>query len=249
MLVLLLAMLQVAAADCVQQLQAALDSAEDAFRAGEARRVVDAVVEAREAVGCVEVALQPTTCARLHRAEALVEHISGGSRADTWLQAMRWSDPWLAWDVADADHPLTLQLYAVEEEVPALARPLPRLGSGSWRVDGTPMVRASATHPFLAQQIDPGGSVMRTYRVDAGARLPMERRGGKGWAIAGASAGVVAGALYGGAWAGRAGYNDAVARGDDAAITRMHGVTNGLSVGALGAAGVSLGLLAIGVTR
>ena len=50
---------------------------------------------------------------------------------------------------------------------------------------------------------------------------------------ASAALGVVAGGLYGGAWAANAGYHDAVEeRDNDRAISR-HGLTNGLSIGSV----------------
>jgi hypothetical protein len=124
---------------------------------------------------------------------------------------------------------------ALQERTFAMVPTPVRVPEGS-RVDGQPASWHRSDLPAFVQLPE------RPTRLVGPSRAG-ERIGGSGgkatlrWA--GLAAGVVAGGLYGGAWAARGAYLDAVATdADDAARKSAHAWNRGLSVASVGALGI-----------
>lgn len=243
---LLLVLAAQAWADCAADLTVAIEQVEAAFAEGDHPGAVAAAGAMDAAAACLTAPVAPRTAAQIHRAHAFAAH-STGANAVEHLQAMRRADPWLVWE-AGPDHPLTVQLHAAEEGALPSVRALPP--TTDWRVDGLAVPVVPTRLPAFVQVAEQG-RVVETW-LGIGDKVSV-RRGSRGsrapWTIAGAASGTVAAALYGGAWAANSTYQRAVETGDDPRVLQMHGVTNGLTVGSLGAAGVAASLLAVGFTR
>lgn len=249
-------------AGCADDLDLALQKAEVKFALDDVVALDEALRGAREALACVDAPIRPEVAARLHRAEAFAAWVHGDpARAEQHLAGMVSAAPLLRLDpVVPVNHPLELHLVAIEEAHVAPSRPLPWPEQGGLLINGVPSSAAPTDRPWVFQHAM-GQRVSRTAWVDVGAAPPPyavadgarpenpSRGSGRAWTIGGVAMGAVAGALYGAAWVGNGQYHAAVDAGDNDAISRWHGTTNGLTIGSSVAAGAGASLLVVGLTR
>lgn len=211
--------------------------------------------DAQRNLKCVADTIDPRLSARVHRVEAFSADLKGNaSRVSEHLQAMVHADPWLGLlDVVPADHPLNIKLVEAEEKGATSTRKLLWPEAGKIQVDGIPAAIAPSEHPWVYQQIKEPSTVLRTAWIDTGAAppTPVGEVGRKaqvknGWKLAGVTAGVAAGALYGAAWAERNRYERAVAAQDEVTIRDAYSMANGLTIGSVVAGGAGAAMIGIG---
>ncbi len=250
-----------------QDLRAQLDAAETAFTARATVELLTAMAATAGTVSCLAEPLSPTDVARLHRARALAQHQAGdleGSQRS--LKAMGHASALFDLSPLVPDgHPLHRVRIAAQEG--RVQWNLLRLKTGEHAlVDGIASLSAPADQPYVVQQVDVAGAVLSSRIEEKGSskaspiepthtrptpeaparkppREPVSAQAKRlRWAALGT--GVAASALYGGAWATRSGYQQAVSDQDDARLGSLHTTTNLLSVGSVAAATTSLAAIA-----
>lgn len=222
------------------ELQAAKLAAEGGRLDRRRRRVI------LDQLACTREPVDPQRIAEVHTVLGLFQHQLG----DTDLGARHLL---AAWEAA----PLTPPAIAVPDELRAAhmqlqeqhfaaLRPVATLpGIEPTRVDGLFATWRTTGMPALLQ---PNGRGVELVTPSTRGATATTKKGGPntGLLVAGAIAAVAGGGMYGGAWAARGSYNDAVATGaDDDTIRGAHSTNRALSiasVGALGLGGVLIGL-------
>lgn len=253
---LVLALASLSYADCDQLLELSVNQAERSFAVSNTTALDQALKDARKALPCVKDPLSTEQVARMHRVEALSAFLRGNEdRSLELLRAAVHADPWLRTEgVFGERDDLEAMLVSAEESDPSRTADIDWPQTGHVLVDGTSANRAPVEHPWIWQQIDADGQVAGTAWVETGGSPPTltgQRSSGKGTGLvlAGLGSGVVAGALYGVAWTQRTRYDQAVIAQDEPTIRAAHAATNGLSAGAVAAAGVGGALFVVGITR
>jgi hypothetical protein len=220
-------LIQLAAAACAPDLDAAL-SALEATTAVYAQSV-------EEAVACQPTPMTPTQAARAHGLLARAADATGDADlAARHLLAAWEAQPFVSLPrLSDAAHRALERL----QEAPAA----PQLSAPAPRVDGSPSTWQRAGQPAWVQA--DGRAATLSHPEAREARSPL-------FLVAGlVSAGVSAG-LYAGAWQQRGRYDELISTGGaDADRERAHATTNGLSVGAVVGAAASAGLLVVHIRR
>lgn len=242
-------------AGCDELLEISLRHAEKSYAQRDAVGVDSGLRDAQKNLKCVAGTVDPRLSARVHRVEAFAADLKGNrSRVDEHLRAMVHADPWLGLlDVIPADHPLQIQLIDAEEQGSSATRKLLWPEAGVIHVDGIPAAIAPSEHPWVYQQMEGRTTVLRTAWIDTGSSppTPIGEVGHKaqvknGWKIAGVTAGIAAGAMYGAAWAERNRYERAVAAGDEVTIRDAYSMANGLTIGSVVTGGAGAAMIGIG---
>lgn len=226
-------------------ISAALGTAERAFPTGDAPSMEAALFSVRKGLACTRDPMSPELCAQVHRAYALQHWLQGdqtGARLE--LQAMLNADPHYQLPdlIVGERHPLRAVLTQAEEVVPTWTD---APGSGWVLVDGVKTGAVPREQPYLLQSLKADGKaggarlVERSPQEGSGARGRVDKRAAL--RITGAGLGVAAIGLYGGAWASRGSYEDAVTARDNERIAHTYGATNGLSIGSVVALGLGAG--------
>lgn len=259
-------LLAAAASACdSKMLLGAVKDAEQAFATMDGLGFDAATFEVNRLLACQTDAVTPVESAAYHRVRALAAFLSEDMPAtilsfQAALAAMPGYE--LPPTVAPDGHPLREQFEQAGRMVAtggSIDLPPPQAG---WvTVDGMRTRIAPAARPFVFQRLDVAGAVvdtdyvepgdpLPTYASEAPAPLPAPGSGRKlqaGWVAAGGALGLVAGGLYGGAFATRSSYEQAVEDGERARILSTHRATNTLVVASLGALGAGTGLVLVGV--
>jgi hypothetical protein len=233
-------------------IEGALKTVEQAFPSGDLKSVEESMFVVRKSMACVREPLTPALCSRVHRAYALqhwLENDSAGARVA--LEAMLNADPKATLPVliVGERHPLRGVLVAAEEVTPSWVE---APGSGWVLVDGLRTGAAPRQQPYVFQPLKEDGRALGARLVDhpsgegGGPSVPRLGGGSGNKALlrwTGVGLGVVSASLYGGAWATRGAYFDAVGTGTNDDIGRLHATTNGLAIGSLVTFGLGTGAL------
>jgi len=221
------------------ELQAARLAAVDGRFDRRRRRVI------LDQLGCTNEPVDPARLAEVHTVLGLYEQ----QRGDLDLAARHilaaWEAAPLVPPAIDLDDELTQASVTLQEQHFLAPRAITPVASAPVRrVDGLPATWHTTGLPALVQPDGLGVQLVSPARSSvaaaskSGPKMPL--------LIAGIASGVVAGGLYGGAWAARGQYDNALETGaGDDARRSAHSLNRGLSVasvGALGLGGVLVGL-------
>ena len=158
----------------VEDLRAAADSVEEAWRAMDSHRVEAAATSATVAVQCASVSLAPDDVATFFRVRGFAEYLAGDiPAAELSLLAARRIQPRyvLPDDLVGQSHPLRKMFVTLVYRATAARSPLPRPAVGVLVIDG--IVNATSTpseRPFVFQQLDDDGAVVASSILGAGDR-------------------------------------------------------------------------------
>lgn len=222
------------------ELQAAKLAAEGGRLDRRRRRVI------LDQLACTREPVDPHRVAEVHTVLGLFQHQQG----DTDMAARHLLAAWEAAPLVPAAIVVPEELQAahmqLQEEHFQAQRPVTSLDAMEpTRVDGLFATWRTTGMPALLQ---PNGRGVELVTPSSRSGTSTAKKGGPntGLLVAGVVAAVAGGGMYGGAWAARGSYNDAVATGaDDATIKGAHSTNRALSVasvGALGLGGVLIGL-------
>lgn len=210
---------------------------------------------------CVADPVRPDDALTVHRVEAFAAFLAGDASATeralaSVLAARR--DFTFAETTVPIGHPLRDALAAAASRPHGALEPIGATG-GTLTVDGRPAGHRPLGRPVVLQHLRPGEDVVATTYLEpttprpvwatppmaAAARPEGARK--RPIAVAGAAggAGLVAGALYGGAWAARARFYDEATPTDELVGLRRR--TNTLVLASAGAAALGVGLGAVAV--
>lgn len=222
------------------ELQAATLAAADGRLDRRRRRVI------LDQLACTTDPIDAVRAAQVHTVLGLYEQQRGDLDLAARHLLAAWEAAPLVAPVVEPDAALKQASVQLQEQHFQSSRPITPLPTAPVRrVDGLPAAWRTTTVPALVQVDGLGAQLVSPTRgsnaaaaTKSGPKMPL--------LIAGIASGVVAGGLYGGAWAARGQYEQAVSSGaDDASRQSAHGLNRGLSVasvGALGLGGVLVGL-------
>jgi hypothetical protein len=260
-----------AEAGCDQaSLTEAISRAEVAFAAMDATAFDTAIADARDAFVCQTDALTPVVCADWHRVLALDAFLrDDGPDAVLAFHAALNTMPGydLPTSIAPMGHPLRTQFEQAKLLAPGGTFDLPVPSEGWVAIDGQRGQTAPSGRPFVFQRFDDRGHVADTRYVEVGAPMPDypaqksqsqsttpgprgaggERHTSPALIGTGIALGVVSGALYGAAFVTRSNYDEAVETGNEDGIKGNHAATNGLVIGSIGALGLGLTFVIVGL--
>jgi hypothetical protein len=257
--------LQTAEAACDQaSLAEAISRAEVAFAAMDSTGFDTAIADARDAFVCQTDPLTPVLCADWHRVLALDAFLrDDGPDAVLAFHAALNTMPGydLPTSIAPIGHPLRTQFEQAKLLAPGGTFDLPVPSEGWIAVDGQRGQTAPSGRPFVFQRFDDRGKVVDTRYVELGAPMPeypaqksqseasatRAHKSSPALIGTGIALGVVSAALYGTAFYTRSNYDDAVANGDEEGIKGNHAATNGLVIGSIGALGLGLTFVIVGL--
>ncbi len=257
-------------------LRASIALAEDAFVELDTEGFARAATDAGYTLSCLEEPLTPLDAAGYHRMKALKAFVDGSPEDATLaFQAVYASQPGytLPTEMAPIGHPLRAAFDAALELAEPGAFLLPRPAAGWVSVDGRRTRTAPDGRPWLFQLFGDDSQVESVAWIPAGdswpqydmtVRTPTVTPQGPPAAVtspppeqprdpiaaalrgSGIGLGVASLAAYGGAFAARNQYEGAIFKGDNDKIRNLHALTNGLTVGAIAGAGVSITLVVAG---
>jgi len=237
-------------------LQDAIEDAESSFSSMDASGFDDALRRARTSLGCAEAALTPVQCAGFHRVMALDAFLrSDEPTAILDFAAMRATQPGYALpdDVAPEGHPLRDTFQKATEFASSGTFALPPIAEGWTNVDGQRSSAAPSGRPFVVQWFDDGGAPRVTGHVPVGGKIPtwpapVEKKSAVSpFVWAGAATAAAGLGAYGAAFGTRGSYDDAVASGESARISSLHGTTNALTLTGIGLLAGGAALVVVGV--
>jgi hypothetical protein len=241
--------------------EAALDSAQLAFRLMDRAAFATATDEVRRGLECLAEPVTPTLAARIHRVTGLREFVAGNDAAARLaFAAARAIDPSYSFpeSIVPAGHPVHA-LYASATEVSAAVSAAPTPAQGHLEFDGTATPNRPGERPTLALLVGgekvvsasaylwPGDPLF-PYAVASSTTASRAGKGkGPSWplAIAAAASGLAAGGAYAWAAESRAEFDDMAT--PDAELSGLRDQTNALQLTAwaLGAASLGLGVGAV----
>lgn len=272
-LALALALPPSARADCdAKAISSLVSTAETAFRHMDATLFEQASAELDRTLACQTEPLSAIQVAAYHRVRALAAFFAEDEPSTVLaFQAALATMPGyvLPQEIAPDGHPLRklfddAKLFSAGE-----AFELPEPVDGWVTVDGTRTRTAPAARPFVFQWLSSAGQVRETQYVSVGTPVPTyavapvpsvdldsdttvtrpkrEHKVSAALVGAGLAVGALAGGAYGGAFALRGQYDDAVLEGDEGRIRSLYAATNGTLGGSAGLAVLGTTLLIVGV--
>lgn len=249
------------AGECsIEALRSLADASLQAFSKMDADQFEGSAAALSEQTACQAVVLSGADCARLHINRGLASFLADDVPATIMaFRAALDADPEvrLGEDVAPPGHPMLEQFRTAQQWSAARpTRPLPVPQTGWLAVDGQRAEEVPIDRPFVFQQVSDSGSVAATTYVVTGEPLPtyparppppvVRRRSPKWLTGAGIAVGALAVGAWGGSFAARGAYNQAVESGDPDQIRRRYRLTNGLSAGAAAGLVAGAGLVVVG---
>lgn len=221
---------------------------------------LDGFARARDAVGrtlrCLEAPVDPPLAAGVHRVEALAAFAAEDDAAGVaaWRSVVAAEPSWTPpVSLAPAGHPIAALIADARTRGPGPDAPTRAdRGRAVW-VDGQDGAPRATERPVVLQHATTKGKVLESVWLPPAEPLPdwasvpepTRRAGRTPLILASGAAAVVAGGLYGAAWAAHAGWEDPNTALADTEAAR--GLTNGLVVGAGVAGGAAIGLAVVGI--
>lgn len=258
------------AGDCdLSGLQSAITQGEQAFGEMEPERFQEAVSQADKAMGCMSQPLTPVEAAGYHRLKALASFFANDSSATILhFQSVQGTQPGykLPEEIAPEGHPLRESYLQAAQFQNNATFSLPTPADGWLNIDGQRSEAAPSGRPFIFQRLSSGGRVEQTAYQSVGKALPSfavkkvdvaqpvpqpvtkSNKGAKiGLLASGIGLVAVGAGLYGGAFATKGAYDDAVASGDKDKIDGAAGTTNALTIAGIGGGVLGAGLTITGI--